>query len=179
MNAVIPSSLMALKAPYYNQGYVDLINVPMGTGTELLVDSTRTTVVRIGADPAFDHFAQFVQAAPQLYFPCIRKHICPYGPLGPHGAATLTEMECLDPLSPQQQLQAAAWIDTAINAMLKQCSIPVFNQLELAYTNLIDETRRYHANNNPPHPFLGPDLQTKNFMIRPSTGNWVFIDGLG
>ena len=179
MNAVILGSIGALKAPYYQQGFVDLLNAPSGTGAELLVDSTRTIVVRIGSDPAFDHFATFVQTTPQLYFPCIHKHISPYGPLGPHGAVTLTEMEYLDPLNSQQQLQASAWIPTALSAMMNQQAIPVFNQLEHAYSDLIALTRRYYANHSAPYPFNGPDLQAKNFMIRPGTTDWVFIDGLG
>ncbi len=179
MNAVPPGSIGALKAPYYQQGFVDLLNAPSGTGTELLVDSARTTVVRIGADPAFDHFATFVQTTPQLYFPRIHKHISPYGALGPYGAVTLTEMEYLDLLNSQQRQQASAWIPTALSAMMNQKAIPVFNQMERAYSDLIVVTRHYYANHSAPYPFNGPDLQAKNFMIRPGTTDWVFIDGLG
>jgi hypothetical protein len=136
-------------------------------------------IVRIGADPAFDCFATFVLQNPRVYFPKIFSHTCPYGLMGAFGALSVTEMERLDPLSNGQQQAANIWVPNALHAMQKHQAIPAFHNLDLAYADLIAETRR-HQQQNPQYPlFNGPDLQAKNFMIRPQTGDWVFIDGLG
>jgi hypothetical protein len=73
--------------------------------------------------------------------------------MGGFGVLSVTEMERLDPLSQGQQQAANIWIPNALHAMQKLQTIPAFHNLDHAYVELIEETRRHHQQ-NPQHPFL-------------------------
>lgn len=178
------SEIPAIIGGYVAQGYTELPN-PGGTGAQILAHRALNKVVKFSGDPSFDHFAEFVQNNEAHYFPKIYLHDCPDGPFELDDIGqwpqieSRTEMEYLDSLPPQHHAGVAEWIAHVMDARRDQKSLPPLNGLEQAIDVLFKEVDKERESNHRNRKIGGLDLKLDNIMVRPTTGQWVIIDGFG
>jgi hypothetical protein len=152
------------KNMYIGQGYKPTEINHSGLGTEVLFKDNK--VVRLGVDPAYDHYAKLIinNSLKSKNAPIIFKHELPLGEFTVSGGIqySCTEMELLEELDSDEAIQYKDWIEKEVSNLGtgKPASSDPFN-LEIITRALIE----YAANNN-----LGLDLtQAKNVMKRGST----------
>ncbi|WP_139126172.1 hypothetical protein [Aeromonas sp. DNP9] len=160
------------KTQYYiSNGFVKTPTNNSGLSTDVLVKGT--TVVRIGDDNSYHHFADGVCGGffKSNHLVCISSHQTPLGVPHSQGSTgheyTVTEMELLSELTDAEALQYNNWIIPTVKDVIagKTPSSDPFGMLSITI-----ELIHYAKKNN-----LKLDLiQPKNVMKRGSV--WVHID---
>jgi hypothetical protein len=153
---------------YVNVGYVPTPSNKSGLGTTVMYSDE--SVVRIGIDSAYDHYAELIigNGIQSENAPNITKHEKPRGEFGnSEFAYSCTEMEILTELDGQEVVNYEKWIKHEIKNIGNGNTVnsDPFSILELT-VRLVEYARKNG---------LGLDLiQAKNVMKRDST--FVHID---
>lgn len=108
---------------YKNNGFTKILGNLSGIGTDVLVNSS--TVVRIGGDPGYAHFARLVTSANcnLTHVVKIYSHIEPLGDindLNDAGEYSITVIEPLTAMSIQESKRYVAWASTALKAIINE-----------------------------------------------------------
>lgn len=147
---------------YKAKGYTDISNNLSGIGTDVLVKGA--TVVRIGDDPGYSHFAKLIESANSGLKNVVKifSHSEPLGNVNNssgNGEYSITEIELLTAMSQKESVNYQKWASTALSE-IRQGKKPATDPFGLV--NDIDILFVYARNNN-----LYVDLNNpKNVMKR-------------
>lgn len=155
---------------YKKKGFTEIANNLSGISTDVLVKGL--IVVRIGDDPGYPHFARLVESASSGLKNVVKifSHNEPLGivnDLNDNNEYSITEIERLTAMSPQESSDYRTWASTALNE-IRQKIKPATDPFDLV--NDIEILFLYAQKNN-----LDIDLvEPKNVMKRGS--EFIILD---
>jgi hypothetical protein len=158
---------------YQQRGYIS-IPTDSGTGSTILVNRDTKRVVKINYDSAYEVFARYAKSNPSPHLPKVYfHHQCDFGDGIFSNQFSITEMELLDPLNPEEQEHIINWIQSIFRGVRQGEDLSTIADdfgLNDTFQTLHDLARRSGTN---------LDLEkSTNYMIRRDSTSaiYVFID---